>query len=150
MMSRRAVAAAEALAAAAVVIGHNIFRIVPNEVVVLVLAGAISCAVRRQSPKAIGYRRPTSWWRTTAVAPAVAAALQAFSIFVVDPLAIRFTGQTTDLSAFEPTDCTLVEMARALGEDIVRLSSPAVLENTYVRRDGTWTILRTRDSRAMA
>lgn len=102
MMSRRTTAAAEALAAAAVVIGHNIFRVVPNEVVVLVIAGAISCAVRRQAPSAIGYRRPTSWWRTVAVALAVAAALQAFSIFVVDPLAVRFTGETADLSDFQP------------------------------------------------
>ena len=102
MMSRRATAAAEALAAAAVVIGHNVFRVVPNEVVVLVIAGAISCAVRRQAPSAIGYRRPTSWWRTVAVALAVAAALQAFSIFVVDPLAVRFTGETADLSDFQP------------------------------------------------
>jgi len=27
---------------------------------------------------------------------------------------------------------------------------PAVLENTYVRRGGTWKILWTRDSRALA
>lgn len=101
-MGRRAVAAAEALGAAAVVIGHNIFRIVPNEVVVLVLVGAVSCAVRRQPPKAIGYRRPTSWRHTAAVALAVAVALQAFSIFVVDPLAIRFTGEAADLSDFQP------------------------------------------------
>jgi membrane protease YdiL (CAAX protease family) len=102
MMSRRAVAAAEALGAAAIVIGHNIFRVVPNEVVVLVLLGAASCAMRRQSLSAIGYRRPVSWSRTAAVALAVALALQAFSIFVVDPLAIRFTGRTTDLSDFQP------------------------------------------------
>ena len=102
MMSRRAVAAAEAVVAAAVVIGHNILRVVPNEVVVLVLVGAVSCALRRQSLKAIGYRRPPSWRNTAAVALAVAAALQVFSIFVVDPLAIRFTGQTADLSDFQP------------------------------------------------
>lgn len=102
MMGRRAIAAVEALGAAAVVIGHNIFRVVPNEVVVLVLVGAVSCAVRRQSPKAIGYRRPASWRNTAAVALAVAVALQAFSIFVVDPLAIRFTGEAADLSDFRP------------------------------------------------
>ena len=102
MMSRRAVAAAEALAAAAIVIGHNIFRVVPNEVVVLVLAGAVSCAVRRQSLQAIGYRRPASWSRTAALALIVALGLQAFSTFVVDPLAIRYIGQTADLSDFRP------------------------------------------------
>ena len=101
MMRRRAVAAAEALVAAAIVIGHNIFRVVPNEVVVLVLLGAVSCALRRQSLHAIGYR-PASWSRTAALALCVALGLQAFSIFVVDPLAIRFTGQTADLSDFRP------------------------------------------------
>jgi membrane protease YdiL (CAAX protease family) len=102
MMSRRVPAAAEALVAAAIVIGHNIFRVVPNEVVVLVLLGAVSSAVRRQSLSAIGYRRPASWARTAAVALCVALGLQAFSIFVVDPLAVRFTGQTADLSDFQP------------------------------------------------
>lgn len=102
MMSRRAVAAAEALAAAAIVIGHNIFRVVPNEVVVLVLLGAVSCVIRRQSLPAIGYRRPASWSSAAAVALCVALGLQAFSMFVVDPLALRFTGQTADLSDFRP------------------------------------------------
>jgi membrane protease YdiL (CAAX protease family) len=102
MMSRRAPAAAEALAAAAIVIGHNIFRVVPNEVVVLVLLGAVSCAIRRQSPSAIGYRRPASWSRTAALALSVAFGLQAVSIFVVDPLAMRLAGQTADLSDFQP------------------------------------------------
>lgn len=95
-------AAAEAFSAAAIVIGHNIFRVVPNEVVVLVLLGAVSCAVRRQSLTAIGYRRPASWLKTAALALLVALMLQAFSIFVVDPLALRFTGQTADLSDFRP------------------------------------------------
>ena len=47
-------------------------------------------------------------------------------------------------------DCTLVEMARAQGEGVVRLALPAVLEHTYVRRGGAWKILRTRDARTMA
>ena len=52
-------------------------------------------------------------------------------------------------TALDP-DCTLVEMAQAQGEGVVRTTVPAVLENTYVRRGGTWKILSTRDSRAMA
>jgi hypothetical protein len=111
MMSRRALSASEACLAAAIVIGHNIFHVVPNEVVVLVLIGAVSCAVRRQSPKTIGYRRPASWRSTAAVALAVAVALQVFSIVVVDPLAIRFTGQTADLSDFEPVVGNITLMA---------------------------------------
>ena len=37
-------------------------------------------------------------------------------------------------------DCTLVEMAKLQGEGVARWSEPAVLENTYVRRDGVWKI----------
>ena len=40
--------------------------------------------------------------KTAAVALCVALGLQAFSMFVVDPLAVRFTGQTADLSDFRP------------------------------------------------
>lgn len=47
-------------------------------------------------------------------------------------------------------DCTLVEMAQAQGEGVVRAASPVVLETAYVRRGLSWKILRTRDSRAMA
>jgi hypothetical protein len=39
-------------------------------------------------------------------------------------------------------DCTLVEMARAQGEGVLRVALPGVLENTYVRRGGAWKILR--------
>lgn len=52
-------------------------------------------------------------------------------------------------TALDP-DCTLVEMAQAQGEGVLRAASPAVLENTYVRRGGVWMILRTRDSRTVA
>ena len=100
MLSQRGRAAVEALVAAAVVIGHNVFRVLPNEVVVLVVLGAVSSAVRRQSLGAIGYRRPASWMKTVLIAVVTAVALQAFSIFVVDPLALRFTGETADLSEF--------------------------------------------------
>ena len=44
-------------------------------------------------------------------------------------------------TAIDP-DCTLVEMAKLQGEGVVRSSEPAVLENTYVRRDGVWRIQR--------
>ena len=45
--------------------------------------------------------------------------------------------------ALEP-DCTLVEMARAQGEGVIRSSAFAVLEHRYVRRDGVWKIASVR------
>ena len=39
-------------------------------------------------------------------------------------------------------ECTVVEMAKAQGEGVVRWSESVVLENSYIRRTGGWKILR--------
>jgi uncharacterized protein len=96
----RIVAVAEVILAAAVVVGHNVYRVIPNEVLVLLVVGAISLAIRRQSLRSIGFRRPTSWTRTFLIALAAAAALQLLSTYVTEPLISRFTNQPSDLSQF--------------------------------------------------
>jgi membrane protease YdiL (CAAX protease family) len=98
----QAIAAAEAALAAAVVIGHNVFRAVPNEVPVLLLAALVSLVVRRQSPRSIGFLRPSSWRRTLLLAAATAVALQLVSTYVTEPLMIRFAQRPADLSEFRP------------------------------------------------
>ena len=40
------------------------------------------------------------------------------------------------------SDCTLVEMAKAQGEGVMRRAEAVVLENTYIRRTGAWKILQ--------
>jgi hypothetical protein len=75
----RVIAAAEVVLAAAVVIGHNVFRAVPNEVPVLLLVAIVSVILRRQSPRSIGFVRPWSWRRTVSLAAATAVALQLVS-----------------------------------------------------------------------
>jgi hypothetical protein len=101
---RRTLAVAEVMLATALVIGHNVYQVVPNEVLVLLVVGGISLAVRRQSLRSIGFRRPPRWTRTFFVALAAGAALQLLSTYVTEPLISRFTSQPSDLSQF----CDLV------------------------------------------
>jgi hypothetical protein len=87
----RALALAEVILAAAVVIGHNVYHIVPNEVLVLLVVGAISLALRRQSLRSIGFRSPSSWTQTILIALAAAVALQLISTYITEPLIAWFT-----------------------------------------------------------
>jgi hypothetical protein len=96
----RIAALAEVCVAAAVVVGHNVYGVVPNEVLVLLVIGALSLAIRRQSLRSIGFRRPSSWTRAFLIALAAAAALQLLSTYVTEPLISRFTGHPSDLSQF--------------------------------------------------
>jgi CAAX protease family protein len=42
------------------VIGHNVFHIVPNEVIVLCVIGLVSIRLRDGSWSAMGFKRPAS------------------------------------------------------------------------------------------
>jgi membrane protease YdiL (CAAX protease family) len=97
---RRAAALAEAVMASVVVVGHNVCRIVPNEVLVLLPLGLISLLIRRQSLQAIGFRRVVSWRRTVLIATCFAVFLQVLSVYVTEPLISHSTGQPSDLSQF--------------------------------------------------
>jgi membrane protease YdiL (CAAX protease family) len=101
-VAARAIAAAEVALAAAVVIGHNVFRAVPNEVPVLLGAALVSVILRRQSPRSIGFVRPWSWRRTILLGAATAIALQLVSTYVTEPVMIRFGQRPADLSEFRP------------------------------------------------
>ena len=59
-MNRRALSACEFLLGAGIVIGHNVFHVLPNEVPILVLLGLISVRVRNGGWSAIGLKRPPS------------------------------------------------------------------------------------------
>ncbi len=124
----RAIALAEVMLAVAVVLGHNIYHVVPNEVLVLAVVGALSLALRRQSLRSIGFRRPESWTRTFLIALAVGIGLQLLSTYVSEPLIRRFTGESSDLSQFRDItgdiQITLIWLAiawtfAAFGEEFV-------------------------------
>src|SRR3954453_10252970 len=71
----------------AIVIGHNVFHLLPNEVPILVVLGLVSIRLREGSWPAIGLGRPKSWWRTIAIAFAAAILVLAADQFIPEPLA---------------------------------------------------------------
>jgi membrane protease YdiL (CAAX protease family) len=72
-----------------IVLGHNVFHILPNEVPILFVLGWISLRMRDGGWKAAGLTRPNSWWKTAVLAVSAAVVLQLGSELVVGPLASR-------------------------------------------------------------
>ncbi len=71
-LKAQTVAAFEFLLGAAIVIGHNVFRIVPNEVPLLVGLGLLSNRFWTGSWQVASLRRPSSWPRVLGIAVAAA------------------------------------------------------------------------------
>lgn len=92
-----------------VVVGHNVFHIVPNEVPILFVLGWISLRLRNGAVAPSGplwlvpavFKRPQSWWTTLAVALPVAILMQLDSV-VLDPLTAYLFPEPADLSSFKP------------------------------------------------
>lgn len=82
----RLLSAAELLLGAALVLGHNVWRVLPNEVPILFVLGLASYRLRNGGFAAIGFRRPDSWAKLLAIALGAAALRIALGI-VVEPLA---------------------------------------------------------------
>jgi membrane protease YdiL (CAAX protease family) len=81
---------AEFLVGGAIVIGHNVYHVLPNEVYLLVVIGLVSVKLREGSWAAMGLRWPTSWRRTVLFALAGAALRIVLAAVVVDPLTAHF------------------------------------------------------------
>jgi hypothetical protein len=86
----RALSAFELLLGAFIVIGHNVFHIVPNEVIVLSVLGLVSIRVRDGCWSAMGLKRPSSWRRILVVALAAATLRITLGQFVVEPITGHF------------------------------------------------------------
>jgi hypothetical protein len=84
------VSALELLIGAGIVIGHNVFRVVPNEVPILFVLGLLSFRLREGGWSAMGFKRPASWVRIVLIALAAAVLRLALGEFVIDPLTSRF------------------------------------------------------------
>jgi membrane protease YdiL (CAAX protease family) len=91
-LSPRLLSAAELLVGAAVVIGHNVFRVVPNEVPILLVLAIVSMRLRngRWVWSALGFVRPDSWVRVLAYALTAAALRVVLGEYVIDPLTAHF------------------------------------------------------------
>lgn len=88
----RLISLGEFLLGAAIVIGHNVYHKVPNEVPILFVLGWVSVRVRNGGWKAVGLRKPDSWWKTVAWALAAAALIVVLSDLVIGPLAEKHFG----------------------------------------------------------
>jgi len=90
IVNARVVSAVEFLFGAALVIGHNVFRVVPNEVPILFVLGLLSARLRNGGWSALGIKRPASWARILQIALAAAALRILLGEFVIDPLTSIF------------------------------------------------------------
>jgi membrane protease YdiL (CAAX protease family) len=81
---------AELMVGGAIVIGHNVYGLVPNEVPILFTLGLISARLRDGSWIAMGLRWPASWRRTVLFALAAAAVRILVGSVVIDPVTARF------------------------------------------------------------
>jgi membrane protease YdiL (CAAX protease family) len=81
---------AELAVGSAIVIGHNVYHIVPNEVPILFVLGLLSLRLRGGSWAATGLRWPSSWRRTVLLALAAAALRILLGALVIHPLAAHF------------------------------------------------------------
>lgn len=82
--------AAELLVGAGIVIGHNVFHLVPNEVPILFVLGLLSFRLREGGWSSMGLKRPASWARIALIALAAAALRITLGELVIDPLTGRF------------------------------------------------------------
>ncbi|MGD0414732.1 MAG: CPBP family glutamic-type intramembrane protease, partial [Terriglobales bacterium] len=88
--AQRWISLAEFVVGGAIVIGHNVYHVIPNEVPILFVIGLISLRVRDGGWGVIGLRWPVSWRRTVLFALAAAAVRILLGQFVVDPLTAHF------------------------------------------------------------
>ena len=86
----RVVSAFELMLGAAIVIGHNVFHVVPNEVPILFVLGLASLHLREGTLAAMGLRRPESWRRIVLISVIAAAVRILAGDYVVVPLAERW------------------------------------------------------------
>jgi len=85
-VASRALSALELLLGAFIVIGHNVFRIVPNEVIVLSVLGLLSVRLRDGGWSAMGFKRPVSWRWIFLIALAAAVLRILLGQFVIEPV----------------------------------------------------------------
>ena len=89
-LKSRAISAVELLLGAAIVIGHNVVHVLPNEVPILFVLGLVSIRWRDGTLSAMGFKRPPSWRRIVLIALAAAALRILLGDLVIEPLAANF------------------------------------------------------------
>jgi membrane protease YdiL (CAAX protease family) len=82
----RTFSAFELLFGAFIVIGHNVFHIVPNEVIILSILGLVSIRLRDGRLSSMGFMRPPSWRRILLIALVAAGVRILLGQFVIEPI----------------------------------------------------------------
>src|SRR5438445_4417023 len=88
--AQRLISLAEFVLGSAIVVGHNVYHVIPNEVPILFVIGLISLGVRDGGWGAMGLRWPESWRRNVLIALGAAATRLILGAVVIDPLTARF------------------------------------------------------------
>src|SRR5258705_4382774 len=84
--SNRWITFLEVLLGAFIVIGHNVFHVIPNEVPILFVLFWISPRIREGKWNLQGLRSPNSWLKTLVMAILAAVVLQLGSELLIQPL----------------------------------------------------------------
>jgi membrane protease YdiL (CAAX protease family) len=87
---QRGLSLAELIVGGAIVIGHNVYRLIPNEVPILFVLGLLSLRLRGGSWSATGLKMPASWRRTILFAIAAAALRILIGALVIEPVTAHF------------------------------------------------------------
>ena len=85
-LASRPLSAFEFCLGAFIVIGHNVFHIVPNEVIILSILGLASIRLRDGTWSAMGFKRPASWRRILLIAVLAAILRILLGQFVIEPI----------------------------------------------------------------
>ncbi len=88
--SARLLSALEATLAVAIVLGHNLLHVLPNEVPILLVLGLLSLRVRDGGFAVLGLRRVPAWGRVVVIAVLAAALRIALGDLVIDPLTSQY------------------------------------------------------------
>jgi membrane protease YdiL (CAAX protease family) len=91
----RLLSALEFLLGVFIVIGHNVFHIVPNEVIILSILGLASIRLRDGNWSSMGFKRPASWQRVLLIALAAAAVRILLGQFLIEPVTGLFWPKPT-------------------------------------------------------
>lgn len=111
----RLISGLELALGAAIVVGHNVFRVLPNEVPILFLAGLISFRLRNGGWAAMGFRRPDSWLKVIGIAVAAAALRLGLGEGVIVPLTAQVWPAAQESGALDANAGDLMWALTTLG-----------------------------------
>ncbi len=101
-LGNRPIAAVELLVAIMILVGGLVGIIPFSSTPFLLLFGWLMMWLRGVGWRSLGLRRPTSWWSTLLLGFAIGVGYQYFSLYVLEPLIARATGNLLDVSQFAP------------------------------------------------